>query len=76
MINMAVKPRTNFPRCGYLTAVLEQTRLWNWQKHKDEVALSRYNSVFHGNVNKPPIHEAYTVTFVEQPNFHSFEYLW
>jgi len=25
----------------------------------------------HGNVHKPPIHEAYIVTFVEQPNFHS-----
>jgi len=35
------------------------------------VALSRLYSLFHGNVNKPPIDEAYTVTFVEQPNFHS-----
>jgi len=26
--------------------------------------------LFHGNVNKPPIHEAYVVTFVEQPNFN------
>jgi len=26
---------------------------------------------FNGNVNKPPIHEAYIVTVVEQPNFHS-----
>ena len=36
-----------------------------------EVALSRHYAFFHGNVNKPPIHEAYIVTFVEQPNFHS-----
>jgi len=46
---------------------------------KDKVALSWHYSVFHGNVNKPSIHEAYTVTFVEQPNFHSlsiFEDKW
>ena len=30
------------------------------ENDKHEVALSRQYSVFHGNVNKPPIHEAYT----------------
>jgi len=35
------------------------------------MALSRNFSVFHGIVNKPPIHEAYAVTFAEQPSFHS-----
>ena len=34
------------------------------------MALSRHYALFHGNVNKPPAHEAYIVTFVEQPNFH------
>jgi len=43
----------------------------NCKNDKDEVALSRHYSVFHGIVNKPPVHEAYTVTFVEQPDFHS-----
>jgi len=38
---------------------------------KDKVALSRHYSVFHGNLNKPAIHEAYTVTYVEQPSFQS-----
>jgi len=34
------------------------------------MALSRHFSVFHGIVNKPPIHEAYfAVTFAEQPSF-------
>jgi len=32
---------------------------------------SRHYALFHGNVNKPPIHEGYMVTFVKQPNFHS-----
>jgi len=26
-------------------------------------------SVFHGIINKPPIYESYSVTFVEQPSF-------
>ena len=43
----------------------------NCKNDKDEVALLRHHSVFPGNVHKPPIHEACTVTFVEQPNFHS-----
>ena len=46
----------------------------NWNRSNDkneEVALSRQHALFHGNVNKPPIHEAYIVFFVEQPNFHS-----
>jgi len=34
------------------------------------VALSRHYALFHGNINKPPIHEAYIVTLVEQLNFH------
>ena len=35
----------------------------------EEVVLSRHYALFHGNVNKPaPTHEAYIVTFVEQPN--------
>ena len=37
----------------------------------EEVALSWHYVLFHGNVNKPPIHEAYIVTYVEQLNFHS-----
>ena len=44
----------------------------NCKNYKNkEVALSRNYALFHGNVNKPPIHEAYIITFVEQPNFHS-----
>ena len=33
------------------------------------MALLRYHSVFHGNLNKPAIHEAFTVTSVKQFNF-------
>ena len=35
------------------------------------MALLRHHSVFPGNLHKPPIHEAHTVTFAEQPKFHS-----
>ena len=39
------------------------------------MALSRHISEFHGNVNKPPIHEAYiVVTFVEEPNSLSLDF--
>jgi len=44
------------------------------ENNKDEVALSRHFSEFHGNVNKPPIHEAYSVTFVEQSNSLSLDF--
>ena len=39
------------------------------ENYKDKVALLRHYSLFHGNVNKPPIYEACTVTFVEESNF-------
>ena len=61
---MLTKPRTNFPRDGHCNTP-------NRKDDKGEMVLSQHYSVFHGNVNKPPIHEAYTVTFVEQSNFHS-----
>jgi len=31
------------------------------------MALSRHYSENNGTMSKPPLHEAYTVTFVEQP---------
>jgi len=37
------------------------------------MALSGHSSVFNGIVNKPPTHEAYTVTFTEQHSFHSLD---
>jgi len=37
------------------------------------MALSRHHSENHGTINKPPLHEAYTVTFVEQPSCHSLD---
>jgi len=39
---------------------------------KDEVALSRHYSVFHGIVNKPSIHEAYIFSFLK-PNFNALQ---
>jgi len=44
------------------------------ENNKDKMALSRHFSESHGNVNKPPIHEAYTVTFVEEPNSLSLDF--
>jgi len=40
-----------------------------FKSDKNEVTLSQHYSVFHGVVNKPSTHVAYTVTFVEQPTF-------
>jgi len=38
------------------------------------VQLPRHNLFNnHGTINKPPLHEAYTVTFVEQPSCHSLD---
>jgi len=37
------------------------------------MALSRHYSENNGTINKPPLHEAYTVTFVEQPSCHSLD---
>ena len=37
------------------------------------MALSRHYSENHGTINEPPLHEAYTVTFVEQPSCHSLD---
>jgi len=70
MNSMLVKLATNFPRLSAHRS--------NWDKQdyktdrdKDQMALSRHYSENHGNINKPPLHEAYTVTFVEQPSCHS-----
>ena len=47
----------------------------NWNKQdcktdsdKDQMALSRHYSENHGTINKPLLHEACTVTFVDQPS--------
>jgi len=58
-------------------AIAPQARS-NWNKaeyknDKDEMALSRHYSLFRGIVNKPPIHEGFTVTFAVQPSFHSLD---
>jgi len=46
---------------------------WNKQDYKtdsvkDQMALSRHYSEKHGTISKPPLHEAYSVTFVEHPS--------
>jgi len=67
MNNMLAKLAINFPSDGQRTAVIRPNltvkgNLIN-QPH-------RYTSVFHDNMNKSPIHEGCTVTFVEQPSCH------
>jgi len=37
------------------------------------MALSRHYSLLHDIINQSPAHEAYTVTFAEQPSFHSLD---
>ena len=53
---------SNFLREGQRTTAIETDLIVKMTK--EEVALSRHYALFHGNVNKPPIHEAYIVTFV------------
>ena len=52
----------------------------NWNKQnckidrdKDQMALSRHYWKSHSTINKPPLHEAYTVNLVEQPSSHSLD---
>ena len=52
----------------------------NWNKQdcktdsdRGQMALRWHYSENHGTINKPPLHEAYTVTFVEQPSCHSLD---
>ena len=75
MNSMLVKLATNFPKDGQ-----RNRRNWNKQdcktdSDKDQMALSRHYSENHGTINKPPLHEAYSVTFVEQPSYHSLDIL-
>ena len=39
----------------------------------DQMALSRRSSENHVTINKPSLHEAYTVTLVEQLSCHSLD---
>jgi len=53
---------------------------WNWpncefdKNKKDKVALLWHFSEPHGDVSKPPTHEAYTVTFVEESYSPSLDF--
>ena len=38
------------------------------ENNKDKAALLRQFSEFHGDINKPPTHGVYIITFVEEPN--------
>jgi len=44
------------------------------ENNKDKVALLQHFSEFLGDVNQPPIHEAYTLTFVEEPISFSLDF--
>jgi len=57
-----------------ISQLLTKTKTFNLNQSlsdKDQMALSRHYSENHGTVNKPPLQEAYTVIFVEQPSCHS-----
>jgi len=72
---MLVIPRTNFPRDGHRTAVIETDPIVKSMKiTKIKWPFWRHFSELHENVSKPPIHEAYTVTFFKQPNSLSLDF--
>ena len=57
-----------FPWDGHRTAALGTNRITDWQW---PMALSRHCLKNQGIVNKPPLREAYTFTFVEKTSFQS-----
>jgi len=72
---MSGTPRTNFLRDGHRTEVIGTdpiVKLMKITKLKWP-CCSIFQSPM-GEVNKPPIHEAYTVTFVEEPNSLSLDF--
>ena len=70
MNSMLVKLATNFPKDGQRIAVIGTNKI---VKLTVTMALSRHYSEDHGTIIKPPLHEAFTVTFVEQPSCHSLD---
>ena len=70
---MLVKLATNFPKDGQRIAVIGTNKIVKLTVTRTEMALSRHYSENHCTMNKPPLHEAYTVTFVEQPSCHSLD---
>ena len=73
MNSMLVKLATNFPKVGQRIAVIGTNKDCKTDSDKDQMVLLRHYSENHGTINKPPLHEAYTVTFVEQPSCHSLD---
>ena len=69
---MSGKPRKNFPRDGHRTEVIGTDPIVKLMK----ITKIKWPccGTFQSPVNKPPIHEAYTVTFVEEPNSRSSDF--
>ena len=73
MNSMLVKLATNFPKDGQLIAIIGTNKIV-------KLTVTRTRWPCHGTIqkttalqNKPPLHEAYTVAFVEQPSCHSLD---
>jgi len=65
---MLAKQSTKFPQHIYCTQVIKRTDV---SGDSDQMTLSRHYSLFHGIINKLPVHEAYSVALVEQTSFYS-----
>ena len=66
MNSMLVKLATNFPKDGQRIAVIGTNNIV-------KLTVTRTRWPCRGTINKPPLHEAYTVTSVEQPSCHSLD---
>ena len=64
---MLVKLATNFQKDGQRIAVIGTNKIV-------KLTVTRNKWPCPGTINKPPLHEAYTVTFVEQPSCHSLDF--
>ena len=73
MNSMLVKLATNFPKDGQRIAVIGPNKIVKTNIDKDQMVLSQYYSESRGTIIKSPLHEAYTVTFVEQPSCYSLD---
>ena len=72
MNSMLVKLATNFPKDGQRIAVIGTNKIVKLTVTRTKWPC-RCSIQIHGTINKPPLHEAYTVTFVEQPSCHSLD---
>jgi len=70
---MLVKLVTNFPKDGQRIAVIGTNKIVKLTVTRTRWPCCGTIQRTTAPINKPPLHEAYTVIFVEQPSCHSLD---